>query len=187
MFLIAGIRLPAPMLEFFQQIQTFFPNREWEPEPFLFLPLVIVGETSDPDIMENLDAGLLSIQTSTPATLVHAGLDVVQQGERIILTAKILSAVCDHLSVKIRRQAQHAGLKVKRTCHPLSVPLATISTVPPEDVHNWLRIHHSLRAPEEEVYEFTLFSSWKNRETTDMELLADYAFTSGCIAPPSLL
>ena len=54
MFLIAGIRLPAPMLEFFQQIQTFFPNREWEPEPFLFLPLVIVGETSDPDIMENL-------------------------------------------------------------------------------------------------------------------------------------
>lgn len=183
MFLIAGIRLSAPMLEFFQNIQTFFPNREWEPEPFLFLPLVVIGEVSDPDIMEELDAGLLSIQTSTPATLIHSGLDVAQQGERIILTAKILSAVCDHLSVKIRHQAQRAGVKVKRICHPLSVPLATISTVPPEEVHNWLRIHHSLRAQEEEVYEFTLFSSWKNRETTDMELLADYAFIPSCIMP----
>ncbi|MFT8657302.1 MAG: hypothetical protein ABF785_11475 [Acetobacter papayae] len=187
MFLIAGLAIPPEMTQFFRTLQGFFPSKTWRPAPTLALPLVTLGQVVSPTAMEELDHGLLALRLRQPIRLRHTGFTLVERQRRILLAALVQGAETDHLSVKIRAAARRAGLTPPPPHTPLAVLLADVATAPVEEVNHWLSIHYATCPDQEELYEFTVFSSGKNHDPLSLKKEADYPFTN-CFRPdPELL
>lgn len=187
MFLIAGLAVPPEMTRFFRALQGFFPSELWLPAPVLALPLIMLGEATTLTAMEELDHGLMTLRLKQSIALSHTGFTLVERQRRILLAALVQGAETDHLSVKIRSAARRAGLAPAPPYAPLAVPLADVTAAPVEEVNHWLSIHYATAPDQEELYEFTVFSSGKNRDPLSLEKEADYPFTN-CFRPdPDLL
>lgn len=187
MFLIAGLAIPPEMTRFFRTLQGFFPSKEWLPTPVLALPLITLGEATSLTTMEELDLGLIALRLKRPLCLRHTGFTLLERQHRILLVALFEGAEADHLSVKIRSAARRAGLAPAPPNTPLAAPLADVTTAPVEEVNHWLSIHYATCPDQEELYEFTVFSSGKNHDPLSLEKEADYPFTN-CFRPdPELL
>ncbi|WP_338333259.1 hypothetical protein [Acetobacter sp. LMG 32666] len=104
-----------------------------------------------------------------------------------MLEATVEASVIDHLSVKIRNRARLAGVPSTRTLLPSGIALADVTDVDPNVCNLWLATHRHLFAQIEEVYEFTVFKTGKNRENTFLEIMADYQFTDMFSHPSNLL
>lgn len=178
MHLIAGLPLPVEMRLFLHGFQDFFPSREWKAMPLLYLPLVSFGRMQ-PQVWEELDQTLYTLHLPAPATLRHTGFDVSLKRNRIMLEATVEVSVIDHLSVKIRNQARLAGVSSTHSLLPSGVALADITDVDPNVCNLWLATHRHLFAQTEEVCEFTVFKTGKNRENPFWEVMAEYQFADG--------
>ncbi|MFT9417703.1 hypothetical protein [Acetobacter sp.] len=186
MHLIAGLSLPMEMRLFLHGFQNFFPSRDWKPLPLLYLPLVAFGRMP-PQVWEELDQTLYTLHLPAPVTLRHTGFDVSLKQNRIMLEATVEASVIDHLSVKIRNQARLAGVPSTRSLIPSGIALADITDVDPDVCSLWLATHRHLFAQIEEVYEFTVFKTGKNRENPFWEVMAEYQFAEGFSSSVSLL
>ena len=89
--------------------------------------------------------------------------------------------------MKIRNRAQQAGVSSTRTLLPSGIALADITDVDPNVCNLWLATHRHLFAQTEEVYEFTVCKTGKNRENAFLEMMADYQFTDMFSHSSSLL
>nr|WP_279184115.1 hypothetical protein [Acetobacter syzygii] len=185
MYLIAGLQPPMDMRLFLHGFQDFFPSKAWQRTPVLYLPLVAFGRMT-PMEWEELDQSLYTLHLPTPVTLRHTGFDVTLKRNRIILEATMEASVIDHLSVKIRNLAQRAGVSATRSLLPSGIPLADITDVDPSVCNLWLATHRHRFASTEEVCEFTVFKTGKNRENTFQEVMSDYQFAD-LFTPPSEL
>lgn len=179
MYLTIGITLPDDLRDALLALQNHFQDKSWEPASFLFLPLCTLGEVTQPLTLEELDHALHGLRLKEPASFVPDGFDVFTRRDRITLELRVRSPSLDHLSVKSLSAAKRAGVRNAHICAPLSIPLATISAVPPEDVSAWIQLHHQTVFTTSSISEITLFRSWKNRETTLFTPEANYLF-----APP---
>ena len=186
MYLTVGLPLPADMRLFLHGFQEFFPSGAWRSTPVLYLPLVAFGRMQPPE-WEELDHCLYALHLPTPVTLRHTGFDVSVKGNRIMLEATVEASVIDHLSVKIRNAARQAGVPPGRSQLPSGIALADITDVDPNTCNLWLATHRHLFARTEEVCEFTVFKTGKNRENTFLEVMAEYQFSDLYTAPPSML
>ena len=187
MFLIAGLAVPPEMTRFFRALQGFFPSEHWHPAPVLAVPLIVLGEAATLTAMEELDHGLITLRLKRSIPLSHTGFTLVERQRRILLAALVQGSETDHLSVKIRSAARRAGLTPAPPYTPLAVPLADVTEAPAEEVNHWLSIHYATAPDQEELYEFTVFSSGKNRDPLSLEKETDYPFTN-CFRPdPDLL
>lgn len=186
MHLIAGLSLPMDMRLFLHGFQDFFPSKEWKSVPVLYLPLVAFGHIPPP-VWEELDQTLYTLRLPAPVTLKHTGFTVSLKRNRIMLEATVEASVIDHLSVKIRNRARLAGVPSTRTLLPSGIALADVTDVDPNVCNLWLATHRHLFAQIEEVYEFTVFKTGKNRENTFLEIMADYQFTDMFSHPSNLL
>ncbi|MGV4875947.1 2'-5' RNA ligase family protein [Acetobacter indonesiensis] len=178
MYLSVGITLPEEARQSLLDLQNHFLDESWIPETFLRLPLCTLGDISDPTILEELDHGLAAVRMNDAATLHPDGFDIFTRRDRITLELRIRSPAIDHLSVKILSAVKRAGVKTARQFSPLTIPVATVTTTPPEDVSAWMQLHHAAPFEEVTISEITLFSSWKNAETTLFVPEADYSFTA---------
>lgn len=176
MHLILGVAPPDHLRTQLVALQSQFWSDAWEPASFLMLPLCKLGEVTSPLILEELDHGLLGLRGKGPATLAADGFGVFTRRDRISLELKIRAPVLHHLSVKIGTLAKRAGVKNPHVMTPLSIPLATITNVDAEDVSAWLQVHHSTPFEEDTISEITLFSTWKNSETTFYTTETEYTF-----------
>ncbi len=186
MYLIAGLPPPVDMRIFLHGFQDFFPSREWRPAPQIFLPLVAFGRMHPPE-WEELDHGLYSLHLPAPVTLRHTGFDVCVKRNRIMLEATVEASVIDHLSVKIRSAARRAGISSNHSLLPSGIALADITDVDPNVCNLWLATHRHFFAQVEEVCEFTVFKTGKNRENTFWEVMAEYRFAETSALPVNLL
>ena len=186
MYLTVGLSLPVDMRIFLHGFQDFFPSREWRPTPVLYLPLVAFGRMQPPE-WEELDQCLYALHLPTPVTLRQTGFDVSARGNRIMLEATVEASVIDHLSVKIRNAGRQAGVPSSHSLLPSGIALADITEVDPTACNLWLATHRHLFAQTEEVCEFTVFKTGKNRENTFLEVMAEYQFSDLYTAPPSML
>lgn len=186
MHLITGLPPPVDLRLFLHGFQEFFPSREWKPTPVLYLPLVAFGPMP-PTVWEELDQRLYALHLPAPVTLTHTGFDVTLKRNRIMLEATMEASVIDHLSVKIRNLARQAGVPSSRSLLPSGIALADITDVDPNAVNLWLATHRHLFVPTEEVCEFTVFKTGKNRENTFLEVMAEYQFAEMFTPPSDLL
>lgn len=186
MHLIAGLPPPVDMRLFLHGFQEFFPSKKWKPTPQLYLPLVAF-ERLTPLIWEELDQTLYSLQMPAPVSLRHTGFDVTLKRNRIMLEATVEASVIDHLSVKIRNLARRAGVPSSRSLLPSGIALADITDVEPQACNLWLATHRHLFAQTEEVCEFTVFKTGKNRENPFWEVMAEYQFANMFTPPVHLL
>ncbi|MDE7548171.1 hypothetical protein PY793_09290 [Acetobacter fabarum] len=171
---------------FLRGFQDFLPSRDWKPMPLLYLPLVAFGRMQ-PQVWEELDQTLYTLHLPAPAGLRHTGFDVSLKQNRIMLEATVEASVIDHLSVKIRNHARLAGVPSTRSLLPSGIALADITDVDPDVCSLWLATHRHLFARTEEVCEFTVFKTGKNRENPFLEVMAEYQFAEGFTPPSNLL
>ena len=154
--------------------------------PVLYLPLAAFCRMS-PTVWEELDQTLYTLDLPAPVTLRHTGFDVRLKRNRIMLEATMEASVIDHLSVKIRNLARLAGVSSTHSLLPSGIPVADITDVEPDVCNLWLTTHRHLFAQTEEVCEFTVFKTGKNRENTFWEEMANYQFADMFTPPPDLL
>lgn len=163
---IVGITPPETLRTQLLGLQSQFWTSDWEPESYLLLSLCVLGDVPSPLVMEELDAALASLRVQRPFTLQADGFDIFSRRDRITLDLKFRCPELDHLSVKIGALAKRAGIHKPRVITPLSLPIATVTTVAPEDVSTWMQLHHATPFSIEAISEITLFRTWKNSETT---------------------
>lgn len=177
MNLVVAITPPEALRVALLDLQSQFWTTAWEPTSYLMLPLCTFGEVSAPLVLEELDAALTALRYAHPLPLTPNGFDVFTRRDRITLELKFHAPTLDHLSVKIRALAKRAGVKKPHTHSPLTLPIATITTVDPDDVSAWLQLHHAAALQAEAISEITLFRTWKNSETTFFIPETDYLLT----------
>lgn len=165
MYLIIGATLPAELRTTLLGLQAHFPDKNWVPESFLFLPFCALGNITDPTLLEEIDHALRNICPRTPLSFTTDGFELSLRKDRISLGIKVQPSQIDHLSVKIRSAMQRAGVQNPKLYTPLTIPLAAVTDVPSLNVSQWIQMHHPQTFSEHTISEITLFSSWKNEET----------------------
>ncbi|MFT8855597.1 2'-5' RNA ligase family protein [Acetobacter orientalis] len=177
MNLVVGITPSESLRMALLDLQSQFWTSDWAPYSYLMLPLCSLGEVTHPLVLEELDHALMALRTPHPITLEPVGFDVFTRRDRITLELKFQAPALDHLSVKIGTIAKRAGVKKPQVRAPLTLPLATITTVAPDDASAWLQLHPATAFEPEVISEITLFRTWKNSETTFFIPETDYLLT----------